>query len=149
MEHVKSFQPLLVTHLAFKKYIETNLKEYGLNPGNPKVMLYISDHEGCRQKDLAESFYVETCTLSSVLSNMEKSGLIIRKRLRNDKRSYAIYTTPKCRRLLKPVKEQFEKGVEIALSGLSAEESEHLYGYLERIAQNLREANENNTAKET
>ena len=79
MDRIKSLQPMLIAHLAFKRNMETALKKYGLHPGNPKFMLYIADHEGCSQKDLAETFYIESCTLSSVLANMEERGFIERK----------------------------------------------------------------------
>lgn len=141
MKRIKSLQPLLIAHLSFKKNVETKLKKYGLNPGNPKVMLYISDHEGCSQKDLAEAFYIESCTLSSVLTNMEENGFIERKRCEKDKRSYAIYTTAKGRQIAKLVRKQFEMTIETALSGFSSEEAALLHDFLNRVSDNLKEAN--------
>ncbi len=132
---------MLIAHLAFKRNMEANLKKYGLHSGNPKFMLYIADNEGCSQKDLAETFYIETCTLSSVLANMEERGFIERKKSEKDKRSYCIYITPKGRQLLEPVRKQFEKTIETALSGFSSEEVEMLYNYLDMVASNLKEAN--------
>ena len=93
MDRMDTLQPMLIAHLAFKRNMETTLKKYGLHPGNPKFMLYIADHEGCSQKDLAKTFYIESCTLSSVLANMEERGFIERKKSEKDKRSYCIYTT--------------------------------------------------------
>lgn len=45
---------LLLAHLSFKKNLETKLKKYGLNAGNPKILTFIGDHEGCKQRDIAE-----------------------------------------------------------------------------------------------
>ena len=59
MEKIQTLQPMLIAHLAFKRNMETTLKKYGLHSGNPKFMLYIADHEGCSQKELAETFYIE------------------------------------------------------------------------------------------
>ncbi len=132
---------MLIAHMAFKRNMEANLKKYGLHSGNPKFMLYIADNEGCSQKDLAETFYLETCTLSSVLANMEERGFIERKKSEKDKRSYCIYTTPKGRQLLEPVRNQFEKAIGIAFSGFSSKETAMLYDFLDRIANNLKEAN--------
>ncbi|MBR5407653.1 MAG: MarR family transcriptional regulator [Lachnospiraceae bacterium] len=141
MELIQSMQSLLIAHLAFKKNIENNLKRYGFNPGNPRTLLYISDHEGCRQKDLAEAFYVESCTLSSVLTNMEESGFIERRRSEKDKRSYAIYMTPKGRQISETVRKQFYDTIETALSGFSQKEAAQLHDYLDRVADNLKKAN--------
>ena len=72
---------------------------------------------------------------------MEKSGFIERKKSEKDKRSYCIYTTAKGRQLLEPVKNQFEKTIKTALSGFSSKETEMLYDLLDRVANNLKEAN--------
>lgn len=141
MDKIKSLKPMLIAHLAFKRNMETTLKKYGFHPGNPKFMLYIADHEGCSQKDLAETFYIASCTLSSVLANMEERGLIERKKSEKDKRSYCIYTTSKGRQLLEPVRNQFRKTIETALSGFSSKEASTLYDLLDRVANNLKDAN--------
>ena len=134
---------LLLAHNAFKKNVESRLRKFGLNPGNPKMLIYISDHEGCRQKDLAETFYVETCTLSSVLANMEDNRLIERERVANDKRSYAIYTTPKTKQMIDDIRAQFDHSVEVALAGFTDEEATQFREYLARATKNLMQANKN------
>ena len=141
MEKIQALQPMLIAHLAFKRNVEILLKKYGLHSGNSKFMLYIARNEGCSQKDLAETFYIESCTLSSVLANMEERGFIERKKPEKDKRSYCIYTTPKGRQLLEPVRNQFKKTIETALSGFSSKETAMLYDLLDRVANNLKEAN--------
>ena len=134
---------LLLAHNAFKKNVESRLRKFGLNPGNPKMLVYISDHEGCKQKDLAETFLLETCTLSSVLANMEDNSLIERERAENDKRSYAIYTTPKTKQMIDDIRAQFDDSVKVALTGFSDEEAAQFRGYLDRVIKNLTRANNN------
>ena len=134
---------LLLAHNAFKKNVESRLRKFGLHPGNPKMLVYISDHEGCRQKDLAETFYMETCTLSSVLANMEDNRLIERERAANDKRSYAIYTTPKTKQMINDIRAQFDHSVEVALTGFTDEEATQFREYLARATKNLMQANKN------
>ncbi len=134
---------LLLAHNAFKKNLESRLRKFGLNPGNPKMLVYISDHEGCRQKDLAQTFYLETCTLSSVLANMEDNRLIERERAANDKRSYAIYTTPKTKRMIDDIRAQFDDSVRVALTGFSDKEATQFREYLARATENLMRANKN------
>ena len=100
---------LLAAHLAYKKHILSGLKEYGIMPGHPKIMHYIMLHEGCRQKDIANNCYVESATLSSVLSNMERHGLIERRRSSDDKRSYTIYPKDSAKPIFDAVLDQFDK----------------------------------------
>ncbi|MCR5688043.1 MAG: MarR family transcriptional regulator [Lachnospiraceae bacterium] len=131
---------LFSAYWEFTKNLEKGMKKYGLNYGNPKVILYLLGNEGCQQVDMARDCYVESATLSSVLSKMEENGLIERKRLEGNKRSYAIYPTEKGRTVLDAVKKQLDLTIGVALSGFSEQETEQLNSYLERIIGNLREA---------
>lgn len=131
---------LFKAYWAFTKNMEKGLKDYGLNYGNPKIILYLSKNEGCRQIDIARECYVETATLSTVLSNMEKNGLIERKRLEDNKRSYAIYPTEKGREIFRFVISQLDATGDIAFAGFSGKELEELSNYLERVTENLRNA---------
>ena len=131
---------LFKAYWAFTKNMEKGLKDYGLNYGNPKIILHLSKNEGCRQIDIARENYVETATLSTVLSNMEKNGLIERKRLEDNKRSYAIYPTEKGREIFRLVRSQYDATGDIAFAGFSGKELEELSNYLERVTENLRNA---------
>lgn len=128
---------LFTAYWTFTKYLDRALKDSGLNVGNPKVVLYLMNHEGCNQKELAENCYVETATLSTVLSNMESSGLIERKKLETDKRTYAIYPTEKGRRIIESVRRKLEATIDDALRDFSDREKGLLREYLERVTDNL------------
>ena len=134
---------LLAAHWAFKKNVETALKKFGLNPGNPKIIIYVSENEGCQQKDIAKNCCVETSTLSSVLSKMEENGLIERKRLGNNKRSYAICLAERGWQLLDEVKKQTETTANVALTGFTPEEIDAFRDYPNRVVENLDKANSN------
>ena len=58
---------LFSAYWAFTKSLEKGMKDYGLNYGNPKVILYIMRNEGCRQIDIAKDCYIESATLSTLL----------------------------------------------------------------------------------
>ena len=131
---------LLAAHLAYKKHILSGLKEYGIMPGHPKIMHYIMLHEGCRQKDIANNCYVESATLSSVLSNMERHGLIERRRSSDDKRSYTIYPKDSARPIFDAVRDQFDKTESTALAGFTEKERNELEDYLIRIENNLKQS---------
>ena len=88
MPHLKH---LLAVHLRFKKRLLQGLRDYDLMPGHPKIMYFLFNNEGCQQKDIARNCYVESATLSTVLSNMEKRGLIDRIPHKSDRRAYSIY----------------------------------------------------------
>ncbi len=133
---------LLKAHLAFKNYLVSGLKEYDLSHGQPKILYYIANHEGCRQIDIARGCVVESSTISSVLNRMEKRHLIEKKRLPSDKRAYGIYISKDARPVMKAVKNRFESGIEMALSGFSESERAQFEDYLIRVQNNLNSADD-------
>ncbi|MBQ5534522.1 MAG: MarR family transcriptional regulator, partial [Lachnospiraceae bacterium] len=84
----------------------SGLSSYGITHRQPRIMYYISMHEGCQQKDIARHCHVETATLSTVLSNMEKRGLIERRQSETDKRAYCIYPVEEARPVFEAVARQ-------------------------------------------
>ena len=48
---------LFTAYWAFTKNMEKGIKSFGLNYGNPKVILYLMNHEGCRQIDIARNCF--------------------------------------------------------------------------------------------
>ena len=131
---------LLAAHLAFKKCILEKLKVYGLVTGNPKIMYYIYLNEGCQQKDIAENCYVESATLSTELSRMEKNNFIERRRNDTDKRAYSIYIKDEARHIFKEVNEAFDETIKIAFEGFSDKEAKELEDYLSRVESNLKKS---------
>ena len=133
-------QELLEANLAFRKIIGPLLMKHGLREGNHKILHYILSHPGCLQREIAENCFVETSTLTTVLSNMEKKDLIKRERLANNNRAYAIHLTPHGKEVMDSIKDQYNSTVDIALSGFSQDEADKLVSYLNRMTDNMRNA---------
>ena len=133
---------MLTTHYGFRKTIMNGLKDYNLSPAAPRIMYYLMHNEGCLQKDIASHCFVESATLSSVLSNMEKQHLIERRRTSEDKRAYNIYPAKGAKKIYDAVSEQYDKALEIALDGFSEEEAATFKSYLLRTDNNFKKARE-------
>lgn len=133
---------VISAHVSYKNHILNGLKKYGLTAGNPRIMYYVSKHEGCQQKDIAKYCYVKSATLSTVLSNMEKRGLIERRSLDSDRRAYSIYPKEEARPIYDAVVRQFEETERIAFAGFTEEEKKEMQGYLKRIESNIRNSKE-------
>lgn len=63
---------LMTNHTAFRKRIFSALKNEGLTSGQPKVLEYLSEHNGAMQKDIAAACRIEPATMTSLLCGMEK-----------------------------------------------------------------------------
>lgn len=128
---------LFNAYWAFTKNMEDRVSSYDLNYGNPKIYLYLMHHEGCRQIDIAANCFIKPATVSVVLAAMEKNGLIERRHVKEDRRSYAVYPTQKGKDIFMAVSSGLDKTTQVALAGFSDKEVEQLESYLARIAANL------------
>ena len=89
------------------------------------------------QKDLEGEFGITRSTASRVLRLMEQKGLLERQSVPHDARLKKLVLTERSRRVLQ---EMCQTGMTIdarLLRGFSPEEVQTLYGFLDRMFQNL------------
>ena len=128
---------LMADHTLFQKLLFSGIRDTSLTLGQPKVLDYLSEHNGAIQKEIAFGCHIEPASLTSVLNGMEKKGLIKREMQNGNRRSQYIYMTEKGRNLSEIIKSQFEKIEEDALNGFSEDEVQQLLEYLKKIYINL------------
>ena len=86
---------LMAEQAMVQKHILRTLKDTGLTMGQPKVLEYLMEHDGAEQKEIAAGCHVEASSLTSILNRMERDGLIERRMLHGNRRSYHIFVTAK------------------------------------------------------
>lgn len=126
---------LMTDHTAFRKRIFSALKNEGLTSGQPKVLEYLSEHNGAMQKDIAAACRIEPATMTSLLCGMEKKGLITRSA--PDRRSLSVYLTDKGKALVPLIEREFSRIEDRATCGFSDDEREVLVSLLSRMRKNL------------
>lgn len=130
---------LMVNHLSVQKQLFANLKATNLTLGQPKVLDYLSGHDGAVQKEIASACHIEPASLTTILNGMEKKGLIIRKMREDNRRYLYVYMTKKGREAAGLVNAAFEEIEHAALEGFSEEEKEMLLMFLTRIHANFKD----------
>lgn len=75
---------------AQRNKIRQNMDAYGLYPGQPKVLRYISNHRDCKLKDIAQECDVECATVSKLLNNLEDMGMLTRMVDQKNKRALQL-----------------------------------------------------------
>ena len=123
---------------AMQKLME-QLKDTGLTLGQPKVLDYLKDHDGASQKEIAAGCLIEAGSLTSILNRMEEKGLLERKMLNGNRRTFHIFMTESGKKNQKLVEETFEKIEETALNNVSEEEQKVFMEIFLRIYRNLAE----------
>lgn len=79
----------MFTREAIRKYIDLNVQRVGM------LILLRSEGNGISQAQLADELCVKPSSVTSMLNNMEKEDLIVRKNDAADKRIKRIYFTEK------------------------------------------------------
>ena len=129
----------MANHMMVQKKLMEQLKDTGLTLGQPKVLDYLKDHDGASQKEIAAGCLIEAGSLTTILNRMEEKGLIERKMLNGNRRTFHIFMTESGKKNQKLVEETFEKIEETALNNVSEEEQKVFMEIFLRIYRNLAE----------
>ena len=129
----------MANHMMVQKKLMEQLKDTGLTLGQPKVLDYLKDHDGASQKEIAAGCLIEAGSLTSILNRMEEKGLIERKMLNGNRRTFHIFMTESGKKNQKLVEETVEKIEATALKNISEEEQKVFMEIFHRIYRNLAE----------
>lgn len=66
------------------------IDNFGLTPGQPKVLDYLKEHDGASQKEIAGACGIEAGSLTSVLNRMEEKHMIERRILNGNRRTLSL-----------------------------------------------------------
>ena len=122
----------------FRRLGDENLQKEGITISQLRVIAYISGHgEEVCQKSLEEHFDIRRSSVTGLLQNMEKSGLLVRCSSRSDARVKLVSLTEKGKTLDEKLW-NYIHGLESELmQGFSNEEKELLSVFLQRMLENL------------
>ncbi len=138
---------IMANQMLVQRGLLERLKETGLTIGQPKVLDYLKDHDGSNQKEIAKACFLEAGSLTSILNRMEEKGLVERRMLNGNRRSFHVFLTESGKKSQKLVEEMFAEIEKEALAGISSEEFETFMKVYQKIYGNLLQA-ERKTEKE-
>ena len=127
----------MANQMLIQKRLLERVKASGLTLGQPKVLDYLKDHDGASQKEIAAGCFIEAGSLTSILNRMEEKGLIERRMLNGNRRTFHIFMTESGKKNQKLVEEAFKKIEKTALNGISEEEQKQFMDIFCRIYRNL------------
>ena len=122
---------------AQRKCLRPSMAEICLASGQPKVLLYLAEHEGCMQKDVAEHCDIEPATTSRVLDTLEKNGFIVRKTMEGNRRAGSLHITEKGLEASHKWEERCREVEASMLTGFTAEETAQFTNFLSRAYKNM------------
>ena len=127
----------MAVHSMIQKNFMEQVKSSGLTSGQPKVLDYLRDHNGANQKEIAAACHIEPGSLTSVLNRMEEKGLIERRMLDGNRRTFYIFMTDEGSRLKDLVEDNFASIEKKAFRNISFEEQAAFMETFSKIYENL------------
>lgn len=138
----------MANQMLIQKRLLERVKASGPTLGQPKVLDYLKDHDGASQKEIAAGCFIEAGSLTSILNRMEEKGLIERRMLNGNRRTFHIFMTESGKKSQKLVEEAFVEIEEAAWKDISPEEAEVFMKIYHKIYSNLSETGCEETGKE-
>ena len=139
---------IMANQMLVQRGLLERLKNTGLTIGQPKVLDYLRDHDGSSQKEIAQGCFLEAGSLTSILNRMEEKGLIERRMLNGNRRTFHVFLTEEGWKSQKLVEEAFLEIEKQALKGMTQEELNAYLASSRKIFQNLMQTEEEGTDNE-
>lgn len=108
------------THSAVLNHLEKSFEPLGIRPRQYGILTIVGRNPGLNQGQVSEALAIARTNFVGMLDTMEKRGLVKRKPAENDRRSYALYLTPKGAALLEKLS-QIDAEHEIKMRSLIGE----------------------------
>ena len=134
-ESSEDFAVLLVqlgSHVA--RGFRERLAPLELEPRHAGMLLRLGANEGLSQQALGELIGLNPTRMVFVVDELEERGLVERRRNTADRRSYALYLTPKGRDMLREVQEYGRRHQDELGAALTGAERVQLTGLLRKLA---------------
>ena len=140
---------IMANQMLVQKALLEQLKDTGLTIGQPKILDYLKEHDGSNQKEIAKACFLEADSLTTILNKMEEKGLIERRILNGNRRSFHIFLTAVGKEKQQLVDTAFSEIEKKALADISEKEFEQFMSVYHRIYSNLSGISEKQTENDT
>ena len=67
---------LMADHFLVQKALLASIKDSGLTPGQPKILDYLQNHNGCVQKDIAKGCHIEPASITVILKEWKLKAIL-------------------------------------------------------------------------
>lgn len=116
-----------------REALDGRLANEGIFWGQPPVLSFIAENDGCIQNSIAEAVRCKPSTITSTLNTLEQNGLIERKSSAEDKRIQRISLTEKGVEKVAVMERIFDTTEKEFLSSLTEDEERELCALLDKL----------------
>lgn len=140
MSEPKHIGPMLrIIHTAMDQQINASVNDMELTSAQLFVLHFIirNREREIFQRDIEDHFELSHATVSGLIARLEAKGFLLSVPSERDKRYKRLYATEKALCCDQQMGKNIEQTEQLILRGFSAEETQQLHQYLERISCNL------------
>lgn len=130
-------QLLLRSQSAMHREVLTQAAKLGLSPGQPKVLEFLLNAGESNQKTIAAHCEIEPATVGSILTRMERDGLIARTQHDGNRRSLYVSLTEKGQAAAEEMDKVFRQADAKASAALTPEQLRQLCELLKTVCGSL------------
>lgn len=118
---------------AFMEMVTAKIDSAGLTPGQFGVLAIVVANPGLKQIELGSALGVDRSTIVAAVDKLEKSGLVERRPVPNDRRAHALTLTPEGQRVYRRALTLVDRHEAQIADGLSEAERRQLLDLLGRV----------------
>lgn len=127
---------------AINRRMSRDLHSEGLEitPEQWSVLMYLWQQDGVNQREIADATYKDKPSITRLIDNLERMGLLFRKQDNVDRRTNKIFLTKEGKELHEKARATTLKTMHAALDGLSKEEVEQAQRLLRTVFRNMQDS---------
>ena len=107
------------------------------------MLRFLGEHDGCKQKEIGERFYLRAASVSGILDTLERDGLIERKQNPDSRRETLVFLTELGKQKLLQTEKFYGELDEEVFAGFSDREFETMMDSLSRVLSAMEEKTKN------
>lgn len=131
-----------------KIYVNSIFKQHGLGYSSCIFLIFISKHEGINQKELCKRMVVDEALATRTVRDLEKQGMISKRKDPEKPRSNTLYITEKGRELIPKLTEVFNGWWSSVTDNIDEQQVQWLVSQIQYMSEKAREINRINSYKE-
>lgn len=121
-----------------QRFIMQQTSSLQVTPQQAHTLAYIKKHPGLIQRELSDFFHLRNASVTNMVKNLERDGLIERKVDPNSARNKRIYLTEKGDRIAQEIEDQMDSLNQQIVDKLNETDIDNLLTSLKNINQSLK-----------
>jgi len=127
------------TASAIQKLSDRFFSEFGITDAQFNILMLLKYNGGKKvsQQDLSDRLVVNKSNIVGLVDRLEKAGLVTRKTAARDRRSNHIIFTPKGKKLMHSIEQQYFARIDQVMNSLALRQKRELTAALDSLRQHI------------